>query len=186
MQSLGASAAPMNSSLDGLAQDVLKAQTFTDVLANVASEWPAQETSSPWGGSFMIGGQWNFSSREQAGQDAQPLKGSCLPDSSSNNSLERGNSHKVSNAKLSALWESTAQKQVFRISQKVCDVMQLILSGNTKPVLLKFLETKIWDLKRNQQRKVTGVWPQFQICPVFTFNASHARSWAACQFLTLG
>ena len=88
LQALQADAAPISSNYHAYPQDVLKAESFTDVLANVANDWMPQDPSNTWGGSFMVGGDWNFSTREQE-QNGMSQGQNCLPDTSSNNSAEK-------------------------------------------------------------------------------------------------
>lgn len=88
LQALHADATAMNSNFNAYPQDVLKAESFTDVLANVANDWIPQDPSSTWGGSFMVGGDWNFSTKDQE-QNGMSQGQSCLPDTSSNNSAEK-------------------------------------------------------------------------------------------------
>ena len=84
----------MNNTYNAYAPDVLKAESFTDVLANVANDWMPQDPSNTWGGSFMVGGDWNFSAREQEHNGVSQGQ-TCLPDTSSNNSAEKAKGGQV-------------------------------------------------------------------------------------------
>lgn len=105
----------MNSGLNSYSQDVLKAESFTDVLANVANlsnvpnDWTPQDPSSTWGASFMVGGDWNFSAREQDKAARATQSRPCLPESSSNNSLEKGKGVQVS---LSLIFQPILPEQM--------------------------------------------------------------------------
>lgn len=84
----------------GVSHDMLKAESFTDVLANVATDWIPQDAANMWGGSFMVGGDWNFGARDNLRSSIPQPNGSLprstdLPDTSSNNSAEKGRGFQV-------------------------------------------------------------------------------------------